>query len=217
MSIFKKIGSFFGNVGKQIGTGVKNIGKQIGSAVRKVTKNIGSTVKKGFVGILKLPGKLLKIAALAPFKRAMTKALDRRGIQYGDLNDIAQKFYHYIIRKQNYDAHTDHLDPVTIAALIPIIMKFFQSLQAKADKGEALPGEEADMLETAAQDTENMDMNAYLRAAVDQGNVTTDGKGNVMIKEPSGIGSFIEDNKVTIIVIIVAIIALAIWYKNKKK
>jgi hypothetical protein len=66
--------------------------------------------------IFKKLGNLLKkiasaplVLALAPFKGAMKKALDKKKINYGSkLSEVATKFYDNVVRKANYEGYEEH-------------------------------------------------------------------------------------------------------------
>lgn len=111
-----------------------------------------------------------KLILLAPFKGPMKKALTEKGIKHSnDLQDIATKFYHYIVRKGSYDFEagtlefTDSIDasktgsktgsgnlaPVAIGVIIDAVLSFFKGLKDKRDAGGKLSPTEQTLLDGA--------------------------------------------------------------------
>ena len=155
----------------------------------KVVKFLGNVAKV----VSSIPKAALKLAALAPFKGAMKKALDRRKIPYTNkLNDIAQKFYHVVVKKKSA---FENFEPVTVSVLLAAILPFFKQLFNKEEPTE----EEEELLEIAEKDLDREDeLISYEMSQLD------DGTGNTPVT-PTGGGSPIKFGSMVIILVIVIV------------
>lgn len=113
---------------------------------------LGSLIDKIKGGIKKAVDKVGQIGLLSPFKKAMKKALDIKGVKYrDDISDIATKFYNYIVKGGNSSSFevAQNFDPVTLSVIISSIVSFFRALKAKKDSGEPMPEWQQDTLQLA--------------------------------------------------------------------
>lgn len=181
----------------------------VGKFVEKTTK----TVVKGIGDAGKILGKIVTspaIAALLPFKNAMKKALDKKGVSYKskDMWDIAGKFVENIAKKKNYEGyeayyvHTEErADFLPLVALIPVVLAFFKMLKDKQAAG-ALTGEEGELLTEVEKSQAEFDNNPAIYAkALQENNLATTSGG--------GIGGM--DMKTVIILAVVAIVAFKMF------
>lgn len=119
----------------------KKLFSGIGNAISNAAKGIGKVVKS-------IPKKVLdkaKLLPLAPFKRAMKKRLEQKGIQSSNrLEDVVDKFYSNIVRKES---GFETVDPVTISMVISAVINWFKKLAEKAKTPEGKAALDAGMQE----------------------------------------------------------------------
>lgn len=129
-NFIETIGSGFQQLGEQVKEGVKNLGQFVSDAIKKI-------------------GSIAAILPLAPFKKAMKKALKNRHIDHGnDILDIANKFFREVLHK-----NFEHIEPVTISLIVMAIIKFFKDMKDKQNKSP----EEAELTDIAEKDAANAD------------------------------------------------------------
>jgi hypothetical protein len=135
---------------------VQNAGKKALDKIKEAGEKVIDKVKDGDLTALFLP--------ILPFKVAMKKALEKKGIAHSnDLEDIARKFIAMVKNKNNFDSHLTDLEKeaaketlkdnqktlakagVQIAAgdyaggakeLVKVIVEYFKNVHDKKDKSE---------------------------------------------------------------------------------
>lgn len=142
---------------REIKRTAKKTKKDTKQAQRKAERKAGKRGIKKFGKFVKKTGKKITEAAalgiLAPFKKPMEKTLNNRGIAHnGKLDDIAEKFFNYVVK--NKDVHGTTYEPgyyPLAPALIPIIIAgvtaFFKFLESKKESGAELSEEESAILD----------------------------------------------------------------------
>jgi len=124
----------------------KDIWHQAANVVSDTLTFIGSIPKKIIEAI--------EWVVLAPFKGAMKHALDTRKIKHSDkLEDIADRFYMYVIQKKpytgNFERPAQHF-AAAIMVIIQAIIDFFKTVKDKGAAGKPLTDEEKKLLQLAS-------------------------------------------------------------------
>jgi len=142
---FKKIGKALSKAAKGVGKAVSKVTSGIKKAANNAIKGVGNAIKS----VSKVVSKVGTLPIL-PFKGAMKKALDKKGVKYGNnIEDIAKKFVTNVVKKSNFEGYEQyyeasaHVEPLTIAAIVSAIVGFFKKLKAQQGKGDLPPEEQA--------------------------------------------------------------------------
>jgi len=101
-------------------------------------------------------------AHLMPFKKMMIRQLDNKNIQHtGELHDIAQKFYHVIIKKQNFTGNRTNFGHWNIveelaSGVVKAIIEFIKQLiqKKKAAKLAGVPDDSTPAEKEMTEDAE---------------------------------------------------------------
>lgn len=176
MGFFSKIKKGIGKAAKKVGRGIKKTAKKVGKTVKKAAKGIGKAAKaagkvggklgkgiykiakKGVAFGLKIVGNVA-LVPLIPYIPMMRKAVKKRGKapNKSSITGLAKQFYKVVLKKQHYDCYDgdyfcyedyekNYVDPITIKALVALIMKYINSIKDKAASGEKLTKNEAEVL-----------------------------------------------------------------------
>lgn len=114
-------------------------------AKRKEKRKVRKETKTRFFDRIKAGIKAPYLLPLFPFFPMMRKALTKRNVkfEYGNLNDIAKKFYFSVVKeKNNFDsevlAESMDVDPVTIGMIVTAVIKFIKNVVNKKKNKEVL-------------------------------------------------------------------------------
>ena len=204
-----KVGSGIKKGAKGVAKGAKGVAKGVSKGVRaagkiggKIGKGIAKGVKKGVMFGVSIVGNVA-LLPLAPYIPMMRRAIKKKGKKPDkSLLGIVKQFRKYVLQKQSYDCSDgtyfsydeykkNYLDPITVSALVKLIMGYINKIKAKEAAGEELSKNEQEMLDLA-KDGEQ----AVIDGATDEAKFR--------------IGDWVMDNKMTIGVTVVSAIGLAI-------
>lgn len=152
-------------------------------AIRKEKRVIRKETKTRFFDRVKSGLKNPHLLPLFPFFPLMRKALSKRNVKYkyGDLNDIAKKFYWSVVKeKHNFDAEilaeSMDVDPLTLGMIVKGIITFIKNIVNKKKRKEKLTENEEQIGEILETDEDKIGMEAQVMRNV----------SNVLAKSHSG-------------------------------
>lgn len=156
------------------------------TAVGAMLKKVGTAVKKG--------GEAAMLAPALPFKGVMRKALQKRKINPPrKMSELIRSFYENVIKKGNYEEYLEHVDPVTIGAIVTAVVNFFKKMKKKKDDGEKVSSEENEFADTVEEVSKQAA--AMIEAGRDAEIQSEDSKGNSIFPK----GKDGESNKMLLI------------------
>ena len=116
-----------------------------GSRLKVLVKKAGQAAKS--------VGQAAVFAPAIPFKNAMRRAIEKRGKKAPKkMSDLIRSFYDNVVKKSNFEGEDlEHVDPVTIGAIVGAVVRFFKNMRDKKKSGEKLNDEQNDFADTVEE------------------------------------------------------------------